>query len=48
MKHSSDVLNFQADVIKALGHALRIQIVDYLRTKEHTVLVVLPAHAFFA
>ena len=34
---TSDVVNFQADVIKALGHPLRIQIVDYLKTKERSV-----------
>ena len=37
MKLSSEVINFQADVIKALGHGLRIQIVDFLKTKERSV-----------
>jgi ArsR family transcriptional regulator len=37
MKMASDVLSYQADVIKALGHGLRIQIVDYLKTKERSV-----------
>lgn len=37
MKLSSEVVNFQADVIKALGHGLRIQIVDFLKAKERSV-----------
>ena len=37
MKQSSNVVSFQADVIKALGHGLRIRIVDYLKTKERSV-----------
>ena len=36
-KVSQEVVNFQADVIKALGHALRIQIVMYLKDKERSV-----------
>ena len=34
---SQEVLNFQADVIKALGHPLRIQIVGYLKRKDRSV-----------
>ena len=29
----SEVVNYQADVIKALGHPLRIQLVDFLHGK---------------
>lgn len=36
-KISSEVVSFQADVIKALGHPLRIQIVEYLKGKERSV-----------
>ena len=33
----SEVVNYQADVIKALGHPLRIQLVDFLHEKEQSV-----------
>ena len=33
----SEVVNYQADVIKALGHPLRIQLVDFLHGKEQSV-----------
>jgi len=32
-----EIVNFQADVIKALGHPLRIQMVDFLHNKERSV-----------
>ena len=34
---TSEVINYQADVIKALGHPLRIQLVDFLHDKEQSV-----------
>jgi len=32
-----DVVNYQADVIKALGHPLRIRIVEYLKGRDRSV-----------
>jgi len=32
-----DVVSYQADVIKALGHPLRIRIVDYLKGRDRSV-----------
>lgn len=34
---SPEIISYQADVIKALGHPLRIQLVDYLSKKERSV-----------
>ena len=34
---SDEVVSFQADVVKALGHPLRIRIVTYLKGKERSV-----------
>ncbi len=34
---SREHIAFQADVIKALGHPLRIEIVDYLKTQQRSV-----------
>ncbi len=34
---ADEAVNFQADVVKALGHPLRIQVVNYLKNKERSV-----------
>ncbi|HOI55768.1 MAG TPA: metalloregulator ArsR/SmtB family transcription factor [Phycisphaerae bacterium] len=34
---SNELVTFQADVVKALGHPLRIEIVGYLKQKERSV-----------
>jgi len=34
---SPEVVNYQADVIKALGHPLRIHLVEFLHGKEQSV-----------
>jgi len=34
---SSEVISYQADVIKALGHPLRIQLVEFLHGNEQSV-----------
>jgi DNA-binding transcriptional ArsR family regulator len=37
MADSKEHIAFQADVIKALGHPLRIEIVDYLKSQQRSV-----------
>ena len=36
-KEARNVVSFQADVVKALGHPLRIEIINYLKGKERSV-----------